>query len=316
MLAHVSAQDAVPKPKTKAERKAERKNMTLEEKIESALPVDVSLPSASAHLPGGKNVSTVEDAKKYMSEMRPGGSEKAKELKEKIKKSKKALADVKKNKFDGKNYEGLAVEKRIYKRGTGSRLQYIEFYTLKNYQAPSPYSRSLFWYDERTRRIVEALTRDTKTNHLLHGPYKEYRGETLVKSGYYYQGTLHERWETYDTDFILLDKVSYDKGFLADAEISYYDEANTKVNEVIPMLYGKKTGEYWKFYPSGTLETKGQYDNGVKVGQWLDFYDGGNRRKKEMMYPKDCFDDTEMKVLREYAEDGKLTFEHDSVKKQ
>ncbi len=309
------AQDAVPMAKTKAERKAERKKMTLEERIEDVLPVDVSLPSASINTPDNKKITSIEEAKKYVSETVPAYKAKAKELKAKGKKARKELKEAKEKVFDGKSYEGIAVEKRIYRRGSGSRMQYMEFYTLEDFQQPNPYNRSLFWYDERTKRIVEAVARDRKTNHLMHGPYKEYRGETLVKEGYYYLGAKDGRWETYDTDFILLDKVSYDKGFLEDAEISYYDDAQKKIKEVIPYLYGKKTGDYYLFHEGGTLAVEGQYDNGVKIGRWVEYYETGNRRKREIQHPKDCYDDTETIILREYSEEGKMTFEHESVKR-
>lgn len=308
----IMAQDIIPKAKTKAERKAERKKMTLEERIEDVLPVDIGLPSASASLPGGQKISSVEDAKKYVTETLPGYGQKAKAFKGK---SKKALREARAKIFDGKQYQGIAVEKQIYKRGTGSRMKYMEFYTLRNFQEPSIYAKSVFWYDEKSRRIVEAISRDRKTNHLMHGPYKEYLGENLIKEGYYYLGTLDGRWETYDKDFILQEKEHYDKGFYKDSEVSYYDEAQTKIKEVVPVLYGKITGEYFRFFENGTLAEEGIYDDAVKVGRWVEYYDSGNRRKKETQYPKDCYDKSEPIVLREYSDDGKMTFEHESVKR-
>src|SRR5690606_12320172 len=117
-------------------------------------------------------------------EAKSGFNEKGKELKEQAKAAKKKAKAAKQNLFDGKSYAGFSVEKQIYRRGSGSHMQYMEFYTLKDFTSPGPYARSVFWYDERTRRIVEAVSRDQKTNHLMHGPYREYRGETLVKEGY------------------------------------------------------------------------------------------------------------------------------------
>jgi antitoxin component YwqK of YwqJK toxin-antitoxin module len=287
----------------------------LEEKIEDALPVDVSLPSASAKLPGGEKITSVEDAKKYVKETLPGYGEKGKEFKAKAKKRKKEMEEAKAKIFNGKQYEGIAVEKRIYKRGTGSRMKYIEFYTLKDFQQPSIYSKSVFWYDERTKRVVEAISRDKNTNQLMHGPYREYLGENLIKEGFYYLGTMDGRWETYDKEFILLDKVYYNKGHLKDAQISYYDKAQQKIKEVIPMLYGKQTGDYYRFHEAGTLAEEGQFDEGVKTGRWVEYYDSGNRRMKETQYPKDCYDPSEPIILREYSANGKMTFEHDSVKR-
>jgi len=310
------AQDVIiPKAKTKAERKMERKKMTLEERIEDTLPVDVTLPSVSVKLPGAEKITSVEDAKKYVQETLPGYGAKGKELRAKVKKKEKEIAAAKAKIFDGKKYEGIEVEKNIYKRGTGSRMKYIEFYTLKDFQEPNIYAKSVFWYDERTKRIVEAISRDKRTNHLMHGPYKEYYGENLIKEGYYYLGTMDARWETYDRDFILQDKVYYNRGFFKDAEISYYDESQKKIKEVIPMLYGKQTGDYYRFHEEGTLAEEGKYDDGVKVGKWVEYYESGNRRKKETQHPADCYDKKESIVVREYSAEGRMTFEHDSVKR-
>ena len=309
-----NAQEAVPTAKTKAERKAERKEMSLEERIEDILPVDVTLPSASINTPTDK-ISSVEDAKKYFNETVKDQGKKVKEFKERARKTKKVVEEARKEVFDGKQYKDIKVEKQIYRRGSGRRMQYIEFYTLADYQQPNPYVKSLFWYDERTKRIVEAVMRDRKTNHLMHGPYKEYRGETLVKEGFYYLGAQDGRWVTYDQDFILLDKVTYEKGFLEDAEITYYDSDSSKIKEVTPILYGEKTGDYYAFHEGGTLATEGHYDRGVKVGQWIEYYETGNRRKKVTRYGSDCYDETEPIVLYEYSPEGKMTFEHESVKR-
>ncbi len=302
----------IPKAKTKAERKAERKKMTLEERIEDVLPVDVSLPSASATLPGGNKITSVEDAKKFVKETLPGYG---KEFKAKAKKKKREIAEAKAKVFNGKQYEGIDVEKRIYKRGTGSRMKYIEFYTLKDFQQPNIYAKSVFWYDERTKRIVEAISRDKRTNQIMHGPYKEYYGDNLIKEGFYYLGTLDGRWETYDKEFILVDKVYYNRGFYKESEIIYFDDAQQKIKEVIPMLYGKQTGQYYRFHEAGTLAEEGQYDDGVKIVRWVEYYESGNRRKQETQYPKDCYDKAEPIVVREYSEAGKMTFEHESVKR-
>ena len=305
------AQGIIPKPKTKAEQKAERKKMTLEQRIEDVVPLDVNLPKANVKLPGDHKISSVEDAKKFMNETIPSLSN---DVKAKSKKTKKALAKAKAEIFDGKSYEKISIAKRIYKKGSGSRLVYQEFYVLKNYQKPNAYHRTLTWFDEKNKKFVDALTRDTKTNVLLHGPYKEYRGDNLVKEGFYYLGAKHGRWMEYDKDFILLNKEYYNKGFSSESEISYYGPDSTKIKEVLPKTYGKVTGAYWKFYEDGTTAEEGHYDDGKKVGRWVEFYSGGNRRKKVTQYPKDVFDNSEPFVMQEYSADGKLTYDSTAPK--
>lgn len=302
----------IPMAKTRAERKAERKTMTLEERIEDALPVDVSLPSASAKLPGSDNISSIEDAKKYFTETLPGYGA---DVKKKAKKKKEELKKLREKSFNGKEFENFKVEKQIYKRGSSSRMTYIEFYTLDQKAEPSPYHRILTWYDTKRKRITDAIARDRSTNLLLHGPYKEYRGENLVKEGFYYLGQKHGRWVSYDKDFILLDKETYHKGYLEESIISYYDTDSTKIKEIIPVLYGEKTGEYLLYHKEGTLATEGFLEDGVRIGKWVEYYPTGNRRKKEWQYGATAYDKVEPTLLREYDESGRLIYEHDTVKK-
>jgi antitoxin component YwqK of YwqJK toxin-antitoxin module len=307
----LQAQDVIPKAKTKEQRKAERKEMTLEKKIEDILPIDINLPKASVNLPGENKISSVEDAKKFMNETMPNLSA---DLRSKTKKAKKAIEKAKEDVFDGRNYEKIAIEKRIYKRGSGSRLVYQEFYVLKQHQKPNPYNRLLTWYDEKSKKFVEAITRDSKTNSLLHGPFKEYKGEKLMKEGFYYLGAKNGRWMEFDQDFNLLEKEYYIKGFYSESQISYYGSDSTKIKEIIPIIYGKTTGEFWRFYEDGTLAEEGHYDDGKKVGRWVVFYEGGNRRKKVTQYPKDAFDTTEPKLLQEYRPDGKMIYDSSALK--
>lgn len=310
---HLGAQDIVPKAKTKAQQKADRKKMSLEERIEDALPVDISLPkpNKSLNLPGENSISSVEDAKKFLNETLPSLSE---NVKSKSKKAKKAIEKAKLEIFDGKSFEKIPIEKRIFKRGSGARIHYQEFFVLKKYQKPNTYLRTFFWYDEKAKKIVEALSRDTKTNRLLHGPFKEYRGETLVNEGFYYLGAKHGRWVEYDKDFNLLNKEYYHRGFYEGSEISYFDKDSTKIKEVIPKLYGKTTGSYFLFHEDGTLYVEGKYDDEKKIGKWVEYYKGGIRRKKETQHPNSYFDTSISFVLREYDEKGKLILENTAPK--
>lgn len=296
----------IPKAKTKEEQKEARKKMTLEQKIESIAPVDITLPSAKVSLPGESSITSVEDAKKYVSETLPEIGLKVKKKAKKAKEIAKQAAKV----FDGKQYHGIGIEKHILKRGSGSRLSYTEFYTSKkNDEIPNPYIKNIFWFDEKKQKVVEALTRERSTNQLMHGPYKEYRGETLLEEGYYYLGTKDGIWAKYDKDFSLIEKKSYDRGFLEGSKITYYDADSTKIKEVMPNWFGKTTGDYFLFHENGTLAEQGQYDNGVKIGKWVEYYDAGNRRKKEMQYGSDCFDTTEPYLVREYDAAGKMIYQ-------
>lgn len=286
------AQDVVPKAKTKSERKAERKQMSLEEKMESVLPIDISAPQ----------ITSLEEARKHVGETIPNAVKKTKE------KGRKAAANRKKEEikvFDGKNYRDFPVEKRILSRR--SSLLYQEFYVLKTHQEPAPYYRAVAWFDEKNQRISEVLHRDPKTNSLLHGPYREYRGENLVKEGYYYLGVKDGRWMQYDKNFVLLEKEVFKDGFYADSQVSYYDDKTLK--EVVPVRFGKVTGTYYRYHPDGTVAEEGKYESGKKIGKWVEFYPGGTRRKKEVQHPASYYEEGEPFTLVEYDEKGRVTFD-------
>lgn len=258
------------------------------------------------------SISNPEDAKKFATETLPDLGLK---ISKNFKKVKKELKSLKKE-FNGRDYEGLKVEKQTLRQGSGSRMTYSEFYTLREYKQPDNYSRRLYWFDHKANRIVEGVGRDKSRNDLMHGPYKKYLGDLLVEEGWYYMGTKHGRWELYDKNYNLLNKEYYEKGFARDAEISYYDESQRKIKEVLPRNFDKVTGEYFFFNESGTLAEQGMMDDSVRVGQWIEYYPTGNRRKKEIQYGKDCFDTSfESYVIREYDERGKMIFESPKVKK-
>ncbi|MGL4629710.1 MAG: toxin-antitoxin system YwqK family antitoxin [Leadbetterella sp.] len=305
--------DVVPKAKTKAQKKAERKNQTLKERIEGTLPVDLSGSSSPIlntnfgkldSTVSSKKESTLDDAKKFFNETMPSAKNNAKKKLKGVKKK------FKKDDFNGKVYNQFPVKKVIAKRGSGLRMVYQEFYILKESIEPSRYTREVYWYSSKTGRIVSALSRDIDESTLLHGPFKEYKGENLVREGSYYMGAKHGRWVEYDKNFNLLNKEIYEKGYYAEDSIYYHNGDSSKLKEVVPFQFGRKSGPYFKFYEDGTLEEEGKYDTGIKVGKWIEYYQGGNRRKKETQYPKDMLDTSEPKILREYDEKGKLIYDY------
>lgn len=299
----------VPQAKKKGDK--DYKKETIQEKLDK-LPVGVTTPKASASLPGGNNISSIDDAKKFATETLPDLGLK---ISKTFKDVKKELKSLKKD-FNGKDYEGLKVQKQLIRQGSGNSLTFFEFYTLKDFTQPNPYNRHLFWFDHKANRIVEGIGRDRETNDLMHGPYKKYLGDLVVEEGWYYLGTKDGRWESYDKNYNLLNKEYYERGFYQDSEISYYNEKQAKIKEVKPKLYGKVTGEYFSFYESGTLAEQGFMDDSVKVNKWVEYYPTGNRRKKETQFGKDCYDTSfESYILYEYDERGKITFESPKIRK-
>jgi antitoxin component YwqK of YwqJK toxin-antitoxin module len=211
-----------------------------------------------------------------------------------------------------KAYFGYRVKKGFAKQGKGKNLIVETFYYLREYKEPNAYVQDKHYYDVKKRRIFKTKTLDPKKTPMLilHGPYTKKRGDVLIEQGYFYMGAKHLRWETFKPDSTLTQRIHYEKGFLRDAEITYYDAAKTKIKEIIPYQYGEVQGEYLKFYENGQVEWQGMYDKGRKVGTWINFYDFRGRRQFEYQYAESGFDQPKEPVLvKQYDRHGALVFE-------
>ena len=223
----------------------------------------------------------------------------------KRKKEKAKLAKV--------QYEGISMESMSIKFGSGDRATVEYFHVLKEYKPLNPYVRATEtrWYDTKSKRLSSALIKEKEKALPLHGSYKKYSGENLIEEGFYYMGLKDGRWAKYDAKFNLIDKSVWNRGFPAEARITYFDSAHTQIKEVIPVTFGEVEGEFLEFYKEGQLMASGKYDDGKKVGRWVEYYQFRRQRKKEIQYPKSSWDeDFEPFVLREWDEKGKLLYDY------
>lgn len=221
----------------------------------------------------------------------------------------------------GNKFDNIPVLRQVVTTGAGDRESVEEFYTLTAYEDPSVYFKTYTWFDLRTERRSTSLIKDKEKARLLHGPYRRYVGDELVEEGFYYKGGKHGRWENYaketDGDWGLRDKQKWYMGFPLESKITYYDAAKTKIKEVLPVMYGKTTGDYFTFFETGLLETEGRFDDSVKISRWREYhkFGSGGRLKKETQYGKDKYDDFEPFTIREYDNKGKLIYENKEKKK-
>lgn len=208
-------------------------------------------------------------------------------------------------------YEGTKTERRVGNYGNGGRATLEEFNVVKYVEdeAVSPYVQEIWWYDPGQSRIVNTPLKENQRAQICHGPYRKIVNQMVVEEGNFYMGAKDGRWETYDLEGILLSKIYFDRGFPAGSNISYFDAAKLKIKEVIPFVYGKSTGQYLLFYPSGNLALEGKLDEGVRIGRWREFYEfgSGGRLKKELRYGKDKFEEIEPIIVQERDEKGKIT---------
>lgn len=264
-------------------------------------------PKLSIGLPGGKG--RTETLSSLVGETIPDLGLKVKEFKSRRSEKKKKKKAAKLAKIE---YKGIQMEERSVKYGSGDRANIEVFHVLKDVQPLNPYVRlaQTRWYDLKKKILSSSLIKDKESARLLHGPYKKYVAGHLVEEGFYYMGTQDGRWVRYDKNYTLLDKLTWDKGFPAESQITYYDAAQTKIKEIIPIQYGAMEGEYLAFYDGGQLKETGKYEKGKRIGRWFEYYQYRNQRKTETQHAKTCWEEFEPFVVKEWDEKGTLLYDY------
>jgi antitoxin component YwqK of YwqJK toxin-antitoxin module len=282
---------------------------TLRARLQQSTGLDAQLPALapSVSLPGGKGKA--ESLSKLLGETIPDLGLKAKEFKSRRSERRQK---AKKGRLARVQYEGIPMDNVQVKFGSGDRATIEDFHVLKEYQPISQYvMREKSWYDPKKKVRSASEIKDKERALPLHGPYKRYVAGNLIEEGYYYMGTKDGRWVTYDAKYNLLDKTHWYRGFPANSRITYYDSAHTKIKEVIPIQYDKIDGDYYSFYDEGQLKAFGRYQQGEKVGRWIEYYQYRRQRKKETQYPKSRWDENfEPFVLREWDDKGKVLYDY------
>ncbi len=213
-----------------------------------------------------------------------------------------------KKKRKKKVFYGIKTKKGYAKSGFGDRAIIETFFYLKSYEEPNHFVRDIYWYDFRRKNIrtttVDIIKKDNAG--VLHGPYKKMTVDgDILEEGIFFKGTKHGRWVTYDRNDILQDKQKYTKGWPRESEVAYYNNNIENLQEIIPIEYGIKEGNYFYFHKSGRIAVQGEYQNDAKIGYWIEYYDFQDRRKKEIKYPDNPFDKkSKPYITREWNPEG------------
>jgi len=211
---------------------------------------------------------------------------------------------------------GYRTKKGFTKTRIRDKVVVETFRYLKHDQELDPYVRDIYWFSFKDGKIHRSRNFDEKHGVLLHGPYKKFISGTdqTLEEGYFYRGMKHARWMRYNTDNILQDKEKYFKGWPKDSQVTYYDQEEKQVREVIPIEYGEREGNYYYFHENGRIAVMGEFRFDKKVGVWREFYRFSRGRKKEIQYApeKDPFDQSHQPfIVREWNKKGKLVYQRD-----
>ena len=216
---------------------------------------------------------------------------------------------TKKKKPKRKVFYGIKTKKGFTRKGFGDKMVLELFYVLKKKgEKPSTFARDIFWYDYRRAEVRKTTSTgfDPKKGVLLHGPYKRLIGEITVEEGIFYKGTKHGRWMTYNVQDLVQNKSKYYKGWPKESYVTYYDPNEKKhLKEVVPIEYDEKNGYYYMLFESGSVAVLGEYKWNEKIGDWIENYPNG-KRKRIISYPKEPFDkDFTPYIRKEWDEKGK-----------
>lgn len=274
-------------------------------KFISAIILLTFFHSVNAQIKEKGKIFISEDAKPTL-DLNPEEEEEEEE-KEKKKKKKKRV------------FYGLKTKKAFTPAVKRGRKVTIETYhVLKEFVEPDPYVKEVHWFDVQKRKIgvsrASKVVNDKKVMRILHGPYKKYVNKMVVEEGDFYIGTKHGRWVKYDLDTVLVDKEYYYKGWPKESKITYYDIERSKIKEVIPIVWGRKEGDYVYFNENGTLRVTGVYKDNEKYGRWRIYHPGTQRRKMDIKYPRKA--DEQAFIMYEWDERGNVLFDYRKADEQ
>ena len=213
-----------------------------------------------------------------------------------------------------KVFLGEKIKRAYTKSGPKGKNQIIEiFYFLKYPQQVNAYAPAHYYYDTKKHKVLKLATvdEDATTLQILHGPYKKLQNNKVLEIGYYALGTRHLRWEKFDKNGVLLTKTHYEMGFPRDANVSYYGQDRSLINEVVPYVNGKLEGDYAKFLIDGQPDWRGQFENGRRVGVWTRYWGFRGRRRYEYQYAESGYDPevAEPELIREYNRNATLIYD-------
>lgn len=219
------------------------------------------------------------------------------------------FVEPKKKKRKKKVFYGIKSKRRFTQQGYGNRINVELFHVLKEPIEVDPYVRDIYWFDYRRKEIRIGGKVDQKYGAILHGSYKKMLNGKVITEGIFYKGMKHGRWIHLDKNDLLVDKEKYFFGWPKESLVTYYSREQKKLKEIIPVEYGEKEGNYFYFFDNGKVGVAGEYKWDNRVGDWIEYYPTG-RRKKVIRYSKEAFDDDfRPYIWKEWDKQGRLVYE-------
>lgn len=223
---------------------------------------------------------------------------------------KKEKKKTKKNIFFGER-----TKKGYTKQNFRDQTQYQVFHYTTQNRDVDPYIRDIYWLDSRDK-VIRTKDFDPQRGYLLHGPYQKEMGDIVLEKGYFYFGTKHGTWLTYDNKSVLQDKLHFKEGWPKDSKITYHHREDRKIEKIIPIEYDLMEGNFFHFHEDGQIAVTGEYHFGEKVGLWTEYWNLKDKlvKKREIQYQPQPFTKSFRPFIRaEWNEKGDLIYRNDQI---
>ena len=139
-----------------------------------------------------------------------------------------------------------------------------------------PYGQFKYFYEEGALQAVSNYSNDgviaeTQTFHENGAPMAE---------GKYIRQKKEGKWRYYsDIDSSLVAEEHYQKGVLYGKSTNFYPKTGLAA-ETFEYIDGKREGDYRKFFPDGSIMTKGNYKNDLLDGDFTLYFPNGTVQLK------------------------------------
>lgn len=145
-----------------------------------------------------------------------------------------------------------------------------------NFKDDKPVGRFIYKYESGHIKAVI----DHKPNSKLSLTKLYFDNESLMAEGRYLDLKKDSIWTNYNERGELVSVESYFNDKLNGKKINYYlndqlEAGALNVLSIANYLDNMSDGVYKEYYPNGKMKMSGSYEKGLRIGEWLEYYNSG-----------------------------------------
>lgn len=173
-----------------------------------------------------------------------------------------------------------------YKNYPGTKIHIYE----GTFKDDKPVGIFKYYYESGALKAVV----DNKPNSKLSMVKMYFENEALMSEGCYWEQKKDSIWINYNERGELVSAESYVNDKLNGKKIIYYlndqlEAGKMNVLSITNYVDDVRQGTFKEFYPTGKLKMTGEYLNGERIGEWIDYYNTGQvmsrvRYKRDLLH--------------------------------